>query len=1044
MSYKFAHFADVHWRGLTRHKEYKRSFRDAFSKLKLENVDGIFIVGDIVHSKTQGISPELIDNLCWWFRGLCSIAPTYVSLGNHDGLIMNKDREDAISPIIRALNLENLHLIKNTETFSIDDNVRICNYSCFDEAGWKDLTFDDSKINIGLFHGAVKGSLTDIDWAMEGEVDESFFEKCDFVFLGDIHKHQYIDEEKRIAYCGSSIQQNFGESPGKGFMLWEIESKDKYDSKHVIIQHDRPYVTVEWKGNVSSTLDAAEEHPDFSRFRIKTTIPISQGEIKHLYSSLKEFKNASEIVMKHDVDKNALVLEEHLRTQRLNLKDPTAVSELIDNYYSKANLSDRMRRRLNEMVLKFWKSTLKEDPTAGGRWSIKYLEFDNTFGYGKNNIIDFNALDGITGIFGKNRIGKSSICGTLMYTLFNTTDRGAISNLHVINSRKGHCKATAVISKRGKNYKIERQTIKKESRSGKLSASTHLNFLEIDQNGDVVKDLCGDQRRETEKVIRDIIGMPDDFLLTAFASQGEMNSFIKQKASSRKSILSKFLELDVFEKLFEAAREECAGVKHLIRNAPERDYDVAIVDAKNKLETKIRARDELFKTLESLRDRAKSLEITIAASPDRDLVTTQDVDEQSRRVEQISKFTKDQKNKIARLEDDVREITSKTEKIQEFKNNFPLDDLKRSIGEKRDLERITTDLKHKIDKEKQKLKILEREVFVLDEVPCADKFPSCKFILNAHKAKTNLKKRSSKIEEISGDLNATKKALRSLVTKNLEEKLEKYNSVIENLGALNVEKSKEQISLVKEKSHYEKTSADLSALEEVLHEMKMNVTSSDAAEQLRSLRLKLRDLKNESALYEEKCQKSGEAVGLLQSEINRLIEEKEKFDDLLEQWRVFELFMQATSKNGVPLEIIRSRLPEINLEIASILQGVTGFTIELESDEGSNDMNIYINYGDSKRIIECCSGMEKMMSAMAIRVALTNVSELSKPDILMIDEGFGALDAGNVEACSRLLESMKKWFRCILVISHVDAVKDAVDNILDIRRNGKDSQIVQK
>ena len=107
-------------------------------------------------------------------------------------------------------------------------------------------------------------------------------------------------------------------------------------------------------------------------------------------------------------------------------------------------------------------------------------------------------------------------------------------------------------------------------------------------------------------------------------------------------------------------------------------------------------------------------------------------------------------------------------------------------------------------------------------------------------------------------------------------------------------------------------------------------------------------------------------------------------------------------------------------------------------------MDIFINYGDSRRIIECCSGMEKMMSAMAIRVALTNVSELSKSDIFMIDEGFGALDDGNIEACSRFLESLKKWFRSILIISHVDAVKDAVDNVLEIQKDGKDSLIKQK
>ena len=49
-------------------------------------------------------------------------------------------------------------------------------------------------------------------------------------------------------------------------------------------------------------------------------------------------------------------------------------------------------------------------------------------------------------------------------------------------------------------------------------------------------------------------------------------------------------------------------------------------------------------------------------------------------------------------------------------------------------------------------------------------------------------------------------------------------------------------------------------------------------------------------------------------------------------------------------------------------------------------MDIYINYGDSRRIIECASGMEKMISSLAIRVALINVSSLPKSDILILDD----------------------------------------------------------
>ena len=75
-------------------------------------------------------------------------------------------------------------------------------------------------------------------------------------------------------------------------------------------------------------------------------------------------------------------------------------------------------------------------------------------------------------------------------------------------------------------------------------------------------------------------------------------------------------------------------------------------------------------------------------------------------------------------------------------------------------------------------------------------------------------------------------------------------------------------------------------------------------------------------------------------------------------------------------------------------------------------------------------------------MALINVSNLPKSDLLIIDEGFGSLDEGNIEACSRLLVALKKWFRHIFVISHIDAIKDVVDNVLDIRSKGKNSLVV--
>ena len=221
MSIKIAHISDIHWRSLKRHNEYRIVFEKLFKSLEKEKPDMIFIGGDIVHSKTQGISPELIETLHWWFDSLANIAETHVILGNHDGLILNEDRQDAITPIVNALNNKNIKLYKKSGTYpstkkANDVTINWCVFSCFDEKGWSGVKPVENEINIACFHGAVYKSKTDTNWEIEGEVNASMFEEYDFGFLGDIHMLQYLDEENRIAYPGSTIQQNYGESIKKG------------------------------------------------------------------------------------------------------------------------------------------------------------------------------------------------------------------------------------------------------------------------------------------------------------------------------------------------------------------------------------------------------------------------------------------------------------------------------------------------------------------------------------------------------------------------------------------------------------------------------------------------------------------------------------------------------------------------------------------------------------------------------------------------------------------------------------------------------------
>ena len=260
---RFAHIADTHIRNLKYHFEYKEVFKQLYKSLKEEKVDYIIHCGDIAHTKTQ-ISPEFVDMCRDFFENLDAIAPTYVILGNHDGNLRNGSRQDALSPIAKAINNPNLILLKNAGEVKINDKFCLNVLSVFDEENWVEPS-DYDLINIALYHGAIDKSKTDSNWTLGGDHSIEIFEEFDFGFLGDIHKTQQLDKEGRIWYAGSTVQQNFGETLDKGYLLWDIESKDQFTTKLITFDNPKPFVTLKLseKGNLPRV-----KPPEGARLRI--------------------------------------------------------------------------------------------------------------------------------------------------------------------------------------------------------------------------------------------------------------------------------------------------------------------------------------------------------------------------------------------------------------------------------------------------------------------------------------------------------------------------------------------------------------------------------------------------------------------------------------------------------------------------------------------------------------------------------------------------------------------------------------------------------
>lgn len=214
---RIAHIADVHWRGLSRHDEYREVFTAFNEQVRAARADHIFVGGDIFHTKTSGLSPEYIEQLSWWLTSMADVAEVHLTLGNHDGNLVNLSRQDAISPIVDALRNPRVKLYKKSGTYQFAPGYNWCIFSLFDEEGWATVEPVPGMINIACYHGPVYGAVTETDWPIEEGLTVDFFKRFDFCFLGDIHRTQYlaarestltVERSSLGRYAGSTVVED--------------------------------------------------------------------------------------------------------------------------------------------------------------------------------------------------------------------------------------------------------------------------------------------------------------------------------------------------------------------------------------------------------------------------------------------------------------------------------------------------------------------------------------------------------------------------------------------------------------------------------------------------------------------------------------------------------------------------------------------------------------------------------------------------------------------------------------------------------------------
>ena len=1042
---KIAHVSDIHIRNHRYHEEYTAVFEELYEKLRELKPDIIVNTGDTAHTKLQ-LSPAYFHMTAKLFENLADIAPLHVILGNHDLNLRNPGRIDAVTPIVEALDHKDIHFHKFSQEVDLGNGFVLNVLSVVDEDKWIDPT-DESKINIALFHGSVAGVTTDTGWVMDhGDINIEQFAPFDYVLLGDIHKtYQKLDDEGKVAYPGSLVQQNFGESMDKGFLLWDIQDKDNFTCEHYPLTNPKPFVTIELtpKGkmpkNLSITdgarlrlvsqnnlpLDVMRRAMDIAKTRFKPESVTFLNKASGQRANVNDITDGINIEDLRDIKVQEKLIKEYL-------KDFEASKDTLEKVYS-------LNRKYNTMAEE------EEEVARNINWSLKSFEWDNLFNYGEGNKIDFSKLHGIVGIFGKNYSGKSSIIDALLYTLFNSTSKNERKNLNVINQNKDYGNGKLEIQIGEKDFLIEREStkyIKKLKGDETLEAKTDINFSCYDHVTQEEEELNGDSRNATDKNIRKMFGTIDDFLLTSMSSQVGSLAFINEGSTKRKEILGKFLDLVIFDKKFKKAKEDAADMKGALKLLEGKEYDTDIADTtraleqnsttKDRQERKCRKYSEAITRTENI---ISEIEQKIGSIP-AEIINIVEVKE-----EQISK-----QKEIESLQDEVQQLKEECKtkrashkKINEALKDFDIEAL-RSHQEEIDHKRVVLEgTNQTIEQQEYRLTQNKNKVKLLLEVPCGDEYSSCKFIKDAYKAQGNITVIEQNLRELRKETEDLYGDIEGLDPKSVERKIEKYEEVLEMRDEIYNTINQSELVIEKNESKVSTLDLEVEKLQGKIEEYEENREAIENLEQLISEKVEQQNnLKGQQSVLEDCNEEIVELIkerGSLEQKLENLVSQQEEMESLRDSYAAYDLFMRCMHTNGISLDVIKKKLPVINDEISKVLANVVDFEVFFESE--ANKLDIFIKHPKYEaRPIEMGSGAEKTITAMAIRLALLSVSSLPKGSIFILDEPATALDAENMEGFIRIMDMVKSYYQTVLLISHVDSLKDVADVTIEIDKVG--------
>ena len=670
------------------------------------------------------------------------------------------------------------------------------------------------------------------------------------------------------------------------------------------------------------------------------------------------------------------------------------------------------------------------------RYSIKWVKWDNFLSYGEGNFFDFSKLDGLVLLNGEpaNQSGKTTFAIDLIhFLLFGKTDKSSIQekifNKHISEATEVNVEGCICIN--GEDYVIKRKLSRPslQKRTSKSKTTQKVEYYKIvGESLETLEDFIDNQQEEngvkTNKVIKESIGNENDFDMIICATSSNLDDLIEKKDTERGRLLSRWIGLLPIEQKEIIAKEKFNSeikpyllsnrynTENLQQEISALEINTSVLIKENEKYEK--ENDSLDISIQEM-DKNKELLLLSKSKVDESLLKI-DINTLNNQINTILTNGKCLKQELENINNEINTIGDVEFSINDY------DNINNQIN------KINIDISLK----NNEIKNINRDIEVLQK---SEYCPTCG-------RKYDNVDNTAKIKELQ-DKNTILKVQVNTLTKALNDNISVLNEMKKN-RELYDSKSKLIIKKSTKELQIEQLRSDYKDKKLLLDEYQKN---NEAIDKNNKLNIELRNIeitidskrknKETNLIYIEQNKQSIINNEKSIQERLKLIEDIKNEVVMLKHWKIY---LDMIGKNGISKMVLRKTLPIINSQMCSMLNDVCDFDVEININDKNEILFQLIKDGVMSDLTSG-SGFEKTASALALRCVLGNISTLPRCNGIILDEIWGRISKENYDNMKKVLDRMVSYYDYVLIISHLDEIKDYCNKVITVKKENNISKI---